>query len=103
MRPENDDPEPRRRAWQQSAGDDPGFELQILESPDASPVAPFAECVDSVERRDPDPTVTVVMPDAIPRHNLDDLLLNQRAINRRMALNQHHNRIFTMVRYHLTA
>lgn len=103
VRPENGDPEPLRRAWQESVGGDPGFELQILESPYASLVTPFADFVDSVERRDPDQTITVVMPVAIPRHNLDFLLLNQRAINMRMALDQHRNRIFTMVRYHLPA
>ena len=43
------------------------------------------------------------MPIAIPRYRFDSLLLNQRAINMRLALDQRHNRVFTMVRYYLPA
>jgi hypothetical protein len=43
------------------------------------------------------------MPMAIPRYRFDNLLLNQRSINMRMALDQRHNRVFTLVRYYLPA
>jgi amino acid transporter len=103
VRPEDGDPEPLRRAWQQSVGDDPHFELQILESPYASLIQPFVEFVEGLEASHPDQTLTIVMPIAIPRYRFDSLLLNQRAINMRIALDQRHNRVFTTVRYYLPA
>jgi hypothetical protein len=103
VRPEDGDPEPLRRAWQQSVGDDPCFELQILESPYASLIQPFVEFVEGLEASHPDQTLTIVMPIAIPRYRFDSLLLNQRAINMRIALDQRHNRVFTTVRYYLPA
>jgi amino acid transporter len=103
VRPDDGDPEPLRQAWHRSVGDNPRFELQILESPYASLITPFVDFVESVEASDPDQTLTIVMPIAIPRYRFDSLLLNQRAINMRMALDQRHNRVFTMVRYYLPA
>jgi amino acid transporter len=103
VRPEDGDAEPLRQAWQRSVGDDPHFELQILESPYASLITPFVDFVESLEAHDPDRTLTIVMPIAIPRYRFDSLLLNQRAINMRMALDQRHNRVFTTVRYYLPA
>ncbi len=101
VRPDDGDPEPLRHAWQRSVGDNPRFELQILESPYASLITPFVDFVETVEASDPDQTLTIVMPIAIPRYRFDSLLLNQRAINMRQALDQRHNRVFTMVRYYL--
>ena len=101
VRPDDGDPEPLRQAWQRSVGDNPRFELQILESPYASLITPFVDFVETVEASDPDQTLTIVMPIAIPRYRFDSLLLNQRAINMRQALDQRHNRVFTMVRYYL--
>jgi hypothetical protein len=66
-------------------------------------INPFADFVDANEERDPDQALTIVMPMAIPRYRSDSLLLNQRAINMRAALDQRHNRVFTMVRYYLPA
>ena len=103
VRPEDGDGELLRSQWQRSVGDDPRLELQILESPSASSITPFADFVDAVEEGDPDQTLTIVMPMAIPRYRFDTLLLNQRAINMRTALDQRHNRVFTMVRYYLPA
>jgi hypothetical protein len=103
VRPEDGDPELIRREWQYSVGDDPNFELQILESPFSSLINPFADFVDAMEERDPAQTLTIVMPMAIPRYRSDSLLLNQRAINMRAALDQRQNRVFTMVRYYLPA
>ena len=103
VRPEDGDPELIRREWQHSVGDDPNLELQILESPFSSLINPFADFVDAMEEQDPSQTLTIVMPMAIPRYRADSLLLNQRAINMRAALDQRQNRVFTMVRYYLPA
>jgi amino acid transporter len=103
VRPEDGDPDLIRHQWQTCVGDDPNLELQILESPSASLITPFADFVDALEDSDPDQTLTIVMPMAIPRYRSDTLLLNQRAINMREALDQRHNRVFTMVRYYLPA
>ena len=103
VRPEDADPEPLRRAWQESVGDDPRFRLEILESPYASLITPFVDFVTSIEASDSAQLLTIVMPIAIPRYRFDHLLLNQRAINMRLALDQRHNRVFTTVRYYLPA
>jgi amino acid transporter len=103
VRPEDGDGELLRSQWQRSVGDDPRLELQILESPYSSLITPFADFVDAVEESDPDQTITIVMPMAIPRYRFDTLLLNQRSINMREALDQRKNRIFTSVRYYLPA
>ncbi len=101
VRPEEGDPAPLQQAWQQAVGSDPRLRLEIVESPYASLVAPFADFVDRCERSHPDQTFTIVMPIALTRHNGDFLLLNQRAIHIRQALDQRRNRIFTMVRHQL--
>ena len=103
VRPEDGDGELLRRQWNRSVGDDPRLELQILESPYSSLITPFADFVDAVEESDPNQTITIVMPMAIPRYPFDSLLLNQRSINMREALDQRKNRIFTSVRYYLPA
>ena len=103
VRPEDGDGELLRSQWQRSVGDDPRLELQILESPYSSLITPFADFVDAVEESDPNQTITIVMPMAIPRYRFDTLLLNQRSINMREALDQRKNRIFTSVRYYLPA
>jgi len=103
VRPEDGDGELLRSQWHRSVGDDPRLELQILESPSASLITPFADFVDAVEESDPNQTITIVMPMAIPRYRFDTLLLNQRSINMREALDQRKNRVFTSVRYYLPA
>ena len=103
VRPEDGDPEQIRSVWQRVAGDNPNLQLEILESPFSSLINPFADFVDSIEASDPNQTLTIVMPMAIPRYRFDNLLLNQRSINMRMALDQRHNRVFTLVRYYLPA
>ena len=103
VRPEDGDGELLRRQWNRSVGDDPRLELQILESPYSSLITPFADFVEAVEESDPNQTITIVMPMAIPRYPFDSLLLNQRSNNMREALDQRKNRIFTSVRYYLPA
>jgi hypothetical protein len=100
---EEDDPQLIRQRWAALVGDAPGVSLQILESPYASLVNPFVDFVEALELQQPDATLTIVMPMAIPRYRFDSLLLNQRGINMRQALDEHHNRVFTLVRYYLPA
>ena len=100
---EGDDPEQIRKQWQQSIGAGEGLELQLLESPFASLIDPFVAFVDAEEQRHPETSFTIVMPMAIPRYRFDDVLLNQRGLNMRRALDAHRNRVFTLVRYYLPA
>ena len=100
---EEDDPHQIRQRWQALVGPDPGLELQVLESPYASLVNPFVDFVEAQEQAHPNQTLTIVMPMAIPRYRFDSLLLNQRGINMRQALDERHNRVFTLVRYYLPA
>jgi amino acid transporter len=89
--------------WQASVGTAAGLELQLLESPYASAIDPFVEFVAAEERRYPGISFTIVMPMAIPRYRFDDLLLNQRGLNLRRALDAQGDRVFTLVRYYLPA
>ena len=103
VRAEEDDLDLIRQRWDHVVGSDPNLELRILESPFASLVTPFVDFVESLEQEHPDRSLTIVMPMAIPRYRFDSLLLNQRGINMRQALDQRHNRVFTLVRYYLPA
>jgi hypothetical protein len=100
---DEDDPEQIRQRWNQLLGSDPNLRLEILDSPYASLVTPFVDFVETHEQRHPDENLTIVMPMAIPRYRFDSLLLNQRGINMRQALDERHNRVFTLVRYYLPA
>jgi amino acid transporter len=100
---DEDDPEQIQGRWNQLLGNDPNLRLEILNSPYASLVTPFVDFVEQHEQRHPGETLTIVMPMAIPRYRFDSLLLNQRGINMRQALDERHNRVFTLVRYYLPA
>ena len=102
---DDDDPAMIRRTWQQCVGDPAPacLELVLLDSPFASLVDPFAEFVADEEQRHPESTFTIVMPMAIPRYRFDGLLLNQRGVNMRRALDARRSRVFTLVRYYLPA
>ena len=102
VRSDHEDPEQIRRAWQEAVGIDSEVELRILESPFASLIAPFVNCVSEEETSHPEAFHTIVMPMVIPRLPFDGLLLNQRAINLRQALLDQHNRVFTVVRYYMS-
>jgi hypothetical protein len=101
VRSDQEDPEQIRRAFQEAVGTDSEVELRILESPFASLIAPFVNCVSEEETSHPEAFHTIVMPMVIPRLPFDGLLLNQRAINLRQALLDQHNRVFTVVRYYM--
>jgi PAS domain-containing protein len=103
VRNEQEDPERIRQQWRQLVGDDPQITLTVLESPFSSLIDPFVSFVEAEEAARPDQALTIVMPMAIPRYRFDGLLLNQRGLNMRMALDAHHNRVFSLVRYYLPA
>ncbi|MEB3184927.1 MAG: APC family permease [Cyanobacteriota bacterium] len=98
-----EDPARIRADWDRLVGDSPGVRLEILESPYASLIDPFVQFVEAREDARPDLTTTIVMPMAIPRYRFDGLLLNQRGLNMRRALDESGNRVFTLVRYYLPA
>jgi amino acid transporter len=98
---DRDDPERIRERWQQITGGAPGLELELLQSPYASLIDPFVEFVDAKKRRHPDTRYMIVMPMAIPRYRFDGVLLNQRGLNMRRALQAHGNRVFTQVSFYL--
>lgn len=103
VRSEDEQPEQIRAEWAQLVEESPALRLEILESPYASLVDPFVAFVEAQEEARPDLTTTIVMPMAIPRYRFDGLLLNQRGINMRRALDESGNRVFTLVRYYLPA
>lgn len=98
----DDDAERIRGDWSELVGRDPAINLTLLESPYASEINPFVDFVEAEESRHPG-RLTIVMPMAIPRYRLDSLLLNQHGVNLRRALDAHHNRVYTLVRYYLPA
>ncbi|MEA5474372.1 APC family permease [Synechococcus sp. CCY9201] len=100
---EDDDPAAIQADWLRLVGDEPQVELRLVDSPFASLIQPFVAVVEAEENRYPASSLTIVMPMAIPRYRFDSLLLNQRAINMRQALDAQHNRVFTVVRYYLPA
>ncbi|MBM5801587.1 MAG: APC family permease, partial [Cyanobacteria bacterium K_DeepCast_35m_m2_023] len=103
VRAEEDDPAQIQQRWDQLIGTTAGLELRVVESPYASLVTPFVDFVEALEDEHPELNHTIVMPMAIPRYIFDSLLLNQRGLNMRLALDARHNRVFTLVRYYLPA
>jgi hypothetical protein len=100
---DRDDPERIRQRWQQITGGAPGLDLELLHSPYASLIDPFVDFVNAEQRRHPETQFMIVMPRAIPRYRFDGVLLNQRALNMRSALEAHGNRVFTQVSFYLPA
>ena len=103
VRNEEEDAGRIQRQWRQWVADDPLISLTVLESPYASLIDPFVDFVRTQEESAPERTLTIVMPMAIPRYRFDGLLLNQRGLNMRLALDAHQSRIFSLVRFYLPA
>lgn len=100
---DGDDPERIRADWSALVGRDPAINLSLLESPFASVITPFVAFLNTLESIHPDQQWTIVMPMAIPRYWLDNLLLNQHGISLRRAIDARQNRVYTLVRYFLPA
>jgi len=97
----SDDPEEvaeLQRAWEAWRC---GVPLVIIDSPYRSLVGPLLAFVDSVRERDPRATVSVVLPEFVPRHWWEHLLHNQTALRIKGALLFRPGVVVTSVPYHL--
>jgi len=83
------------RAWQC------GTPLVQLESPYRSLVGPLLAYIDAVQRDDPRATVSVILPEFVPRHWWEQLLHNQTALRIKAALLFRPGVVVTSVPYHL--
>lgn len=79
-----------------------GLPLVILESPYRSFVEPITEYIDQALAEDPDHTITVIVPQAIPKHWYQSLLHNNVAVSLKYALGARKNVVVTNVRYFLS-
>lgn len=73
--------------------------LVILESPYRSLVEPLLDYIDATLDEDPDLMVTVIVPQAIPKHWWHNLLHNNAALWIKRALGQRRRVVVTNVRY----
>lgn len=101
VRGEGEQAERIEAEWHQLVAADPRITLTLLETPFASLIDPFVAFVEARQAAEPECTLTIVMPMAIPRYRFDGVLLNQRGLNMRRALAAHHNRVFSLVRFYL--
>lgn len=75
--------------------------LVILESPYRSLVTPLTEYIDETIAEDPNTMITVIVPQAVPKHWWHSFLHNNVAIVLKMALKARKNVVITNVRYFL--
>ncbi len=87
-----------KREWDEYVGDLP---LVILESPYRSLVEPIIEYIDAAIEERPDRMLTVVVPQAVPKHWWQSILHNNSAEPIRRALAARRNVVITNVRYFL--
>lgn len=93
-----DNVEAVKREWDEYVGDIP---LVILESPYRSLVEPIIEYIDAAIEERPDRMLTVVVPQAVPKHWWQSILHNNSAEPIRRALAARRNVVITNVRYFL--
>jgi len=75
--------------------------LVIMESPYRSLVGPILAYIDAVDRKRPDDTITVVLPEFVPKHWWERLLHNQTALRLKAALLFRPGTVVINVPYHL--
>ncbi len=95
----DEDAEEFRAEWLRRYGSSDG--LVVIESPYRSLVSPLLAYIDAVDARDPDDTITVVLPEFIARHWWDHLLHNQTALRLKAALLFRPGTVVVSVPYHL--
>ncbi len=95
----DEDAEEFRRQWVEKYGDLEG--LVVIESPYRSLVSPLLAYIDAVDSKDPDDTITVILPEFISRHWWDHLLHNQTALRLKAALLFRPGTVVVSVPYHL--
>lgn len=77
------------------------FPLVILESPYRSLIEPITDYIDQALAEDPDQMITVIVPQAVPKHWWQGLLHNNAAVALKLALASRKNVVVTNVRYFL--
>jgi amino acid transporter len=87
-----------RASWAEAKTDVP---LVIIESPYRSLVGPFLSYLDEIHRQVPDATLTVVLPEYVPRHWWEQILHNQTALRLKAALLFRPGTVVISVPYHL--
>jgi amino acid transporter len=90
--------EAMRAAWNEMHTDVP---LVIIESPYRSLVTPLLAYLDEIDKQRPDDTLTVVLPEYVPRHWWEQILHNQTALRIKAALLFRPGTVVTSVPYHL--
>jgi len=90
--------EQTQRQWTELATDVP---LVIIESPYRSLVGPFMRYLDEIQKQAPNTTLTVVLPEYIPRHWWEQILHNQTAFRLKAALLFRPGTVVISVPYHL--
>lgn len=75
--------------------------LVVIESPYRSLVGPLLAYIDEVDRRDPNDTLTVVLPEFVARHWWEHLLHNQTALRLKAQLLFRPGTVVASVPYHL--
>lgn len=97
----NDDPEliaQLREQWDEADLDIP---LVVVETPYRAILGPFLAYVDSIHKREPDETITVVIPEFITAKWWQQLLHNQTALRLKTSLLLRPGIVVTSVPYHL--
>jgi amino acid transporter len=84
--------------WQRFGADIP---LVILESPYRSLLQPILDYIDQTILEDPDTIITVIVPQAVPKHWWQGILHNNAAVSLKVALGARRNVVITNVRYFL--
>lgn len=87
-----------KKDWMRFGADLP---LVILESPYRSLLKPITEYIDQAIAEDPSTFITVIVPEAVPKHWWQGLLHNNAAIPLKIALKSRKNVVITNVRYFL--
>lgn len=87
-----------RKSWQESNLQVP---LVIIESPFRSLTNPLLAYIDAVRDTHPGDTVTVILPEYVPRHWWEQLIHNQTAFRLKAALLFHPGIVVVDVPYHL--
>ncbi len=85
--------------WDKFGADIP---LVILESPYRSLIEPVTDYIDQATKEEPHLMITVIVPQAVPKHWWQGLLHNNAAVALKLALGARKNVVITNVRYFLT-
>ncbi len=96
---EEDEIERTQDQWNALETDVP---LVIIESPYRSLVGPFMRYLDEIQKQAPGTTLTVVLPEYIPRHWWEQILHNQTAFRLKAALLFRPGTVVISVPYHLS-